>query len=290
MKLKNIIKTGRLKFGSYEVSEAGKNAFVLRVEGKIYVKNAGSVLKTIKSAIDSLSPGEKVDMLTIDLENVLYMDDFGALAISGISRIPSLKESKVEIVSADSGTLSVINSFDRDRKNNRRKLSFSGEKYPGILERTGECFLNRLAGARDMISFTGEVVIAFFYACLHPKSFRFRDMMSCIEKTGVNALPVIALSSFLLGLIIAFMSSLQLRQFGANLYVASLVAMSMISELGPVMTAIIVSGRTGSAFAAEIGSMKISEETEALFAMGFNPVLFLAVLHLRQGLIKMMLF
>ena len=83
--------------------------------------------------------------------------------------------------------------------------------------------------------------------------------------------------SFLLGLIIAFMSSMQLKQFGANIYVASLVALAMVSELGPIMTAIVVAGRTGSAFAAEIGTMKISEEIDALFTMGFDPTLFLVV-------------
>ena len=86
-----------------------------------------------------------------------------------------------------------------------------------------------------------------------------------------------ALISFLLGMIMAFMSSIQLKQFGADIYVASLVSFSMVSELGPVMTAIVVAGRSGSAYAAEIASMKISEEVDALFSMGMDPVLFLAV-------------
>ena len=78
-----------------------------------------------------------------------------------------------------------------------------------------------------------------------------------MEKTGVDALPIVGLISFLLGLIMAFMSAVQLRQFGANIYVASLVSLAMARELGPIMTAIIVAGRSGSAFAAEIGTMKI---------------------------------
>jgi phospholipid/cholesterol/gamma-HCH transport system permease protein len=87
----------------------------------------------------------------------------------------------------------------------------------------------------------------------------------------------VGLISFLLGLIMAFMSSVQLRQFGANIYVASLVSLAMVRELGPIMTAIIVAGRSGSAFAAEIGTMKISEEIDALFTMGFDPTRFLVV-------------
>jgi phospholipid/cholesterol/gamma-HCH transport system permease protein len=98
-----------------------------------------------------------------------------------------------------------------------------------------------------------------------------------MQKTGVDALPIVGLISFLLGLIMAFMSSVQLEQFGANIYVASLVSLAMTRELGPVMTAIIVAGRSGSAFAAEIGTMKISEEVDALFTMGFEPTRFLVL-------------
>jgi phospholipid/cholesterol/gamma-HCH transport system permease protein len=98
-----------------------------------------------------------------------------------------------------------------------------------------------------------------------------------MQKTGVDALPIIILISFLVGLIMAFTAAVQLEQFGANIYVASLVSLMMTRELGPIMTAIIVAGRSGSAFAAEIGTMKVSEEVDALFTMGFDTVRFLAV-------------
>ncbi len=98
-----------------------------------------------------------------------------------------------------------------------------------------------------------------------------------MKKIGVDGLPILALISFLMGLIMAFMSSLQLKQFGANMYVASLVAIAMVRELGPIITAILVAGRSGSAIAAEIGTMRVNEEVDALVTMGFNPVRFLAV-------------
>jgi len=101
-------------------------------------------------------------------------------------------------------------------------------------------------------------------------------MIFSMEKVGVDAIPIIALISFLMGLIMAFMSSVQLREFGANIYVASLVALAMVRELGPIITGIIVAGRSGSAFAAEIATMEISEEVDALHVMGMNPILFLA--------------
>ncbi|MEJ2098120.1 MAG: ABC transporter permease, partial [Deltaproteobacteria bacterium] len=128
-----------------------------------------------------------------------------------------------------------------------------------------------------MVSFLGSVALAFFQVMKKPGLFRLEDTLLVMKKTGVDALPIVALISSLLGLIMAFMSSLQLQQFGADIYVASLVALAMVSELGPIMTAIIVAGRSGSAFAAEIGSMRIAEEIDALYIMGFNPTVFLVI-------------
>ena len=119
--------------------------------------------------------------------------------------------------------------------------------------------------------------MSFLHVVRHPSALRVEETITHMEKTGVDAVPIVGLISFLLGLIMAFMSSIQLSQFGANIYVASLVALAMVSELGPIMTAIVVAGRTGSLFAAEIGTMQISEEVDALFVMGINPTLFLAV-------------
>ena len=130
---------------------------------------------------------------------------------------------------------------------------------------------------RQMTAFLGSVVLAFGYTIAHPRSLRGEDTILYLQKTGVDAIPIVALISFLLGLIIAFMSSLQLQQFGAGVYVASLVGLAMVSELGPIMTAIVVAGRSGSAYAAEIGTMQISEEVDALLVMGFAPTRFLVI-------------
>ncbi len=127
------------------------------------------------------------------------------------------------------------------------------------------------------LSFLGETLLSFARFFCHPKILRLDDTITHMRFVGVNALPIVGLISFLLGLIMAFMSSVQLKQFGANIYVASLVSLSMTRELGPIMTAIIVAGRSSSAFAAEIGSMKISEEIDALFTMGIQPHQFLVL-------------
>ena len=130
---------------------------------------------------------------------------------------------------------------------------------------------------RTLISFVGELTAALAHAALHPRGVRWRDALRVAESAGVNALPIVALVSFLMGLIMAFQAAVPLRQFGAELFVANLIALSMLRELGPLMTAIILAGRSGSAFAAELGTMKVREEIDALKTMGLDPVRFLVV-------------
>jgi phospholipid/cholesterol/gamma-HCH transport system permease protein len=104
---------------------------------------------------------------------------------------------------------------------------------------------------------------------------------------GVNALPIVALISFLLGIILAFQAAVPMRQFGAELFVADLVGLSILRELGPLMTAILLAGRSGAAFAAEIGTMKVNEELNALTTMGLDPVRFLVVTRILAALFMM---
>jgi phospholipid/cholesterol/gamma-HCH transport system permease protein len=134
--------------------------------------------------------------------------------------------------------------------------------------------------ARDFVrfvTFIGELMIAFLYTIRHPKTMRGKDILFYIQRAGVEGLPIVALIGALIGLIIAFMSFLQLKQVGANIYVPALVSFAMVRELGPIMTAILVAGRSGSAFAAEIGTMVVNEEVDALHTMGFDPIRFLAI-------------
>ena len=108
-----------------------------------------------------------------------------------------------------------------------------------MLTRFGDAIFRHASDLKYMFSFLGSVCMALIYVCLHPKSLRVDDTILSMQKTGVDALPIVCLISFLLGLIMAFMSSVQLQQFGANIYVASLVSLAMTRELGPIMTAII---------------------------------------------------
>lgn len=145
------------------------------------------------------------------------------------------------------------------------------------VENLGKQMEARIHSTERLIEYIGEIASSFFYSIRKPSSVRWKEVYKVAEATGVNALPIIGLIGFLLGLIMSFQSAIPMQRFGAEIFVANLVSLSLFRELGPLMTAIIMAGRSGSSFAAEIGTMKVSEELDALNTMGLNPVQFLII-------------
>lgn len=148
------------------------------------------------------------------------------------------------------------------------------ESLFGFIGRKTFSFLKNIHEASKLINDT------FYWTFISPfrgKSVRVRATISEMVKVGYNSVPIVAVISFFVGIILALQAAYQLKRFGALIYVADLVGVSLTRELGPILTAIIVSGRSGSAFAAEIGSMKAAEEVNALISMGINPIRFLVV-------------
>jgi phospholipid/cholesterol/gamma-HCH transport system permease protein len=137
----------------------------------------------------------------------------------------------------------------------------------------------------DETVFVGEVTAGLAALGRQPRRLRLREWWVIVEKAGTNALPIVALISFLMGMIMAFQSAMPMRQFGVDIFVVNLVALAIARELGPLMTAVVLAGRSGSAFAAEIGTMKVNEEVAALTTMGLNPVRFLAVPRVLAGIV-----
>jgi phospholipid/cholesterol/gamma-HCH transport system permease protein len=141
----------------------------------------------------------------------------------------------------------------------------------------GRDTLQLLADLRQLVVFVGEMTVQLWNAVRHPRQLRFKDVMIIAERAGIGAVPIIALVGFLLGLILAFQSAIPMQRFGAQIFVADLLGISLLRELGPLMAAILLTARSGSAFAAEIGTMKVNEEVDALTTMGLEPVRFLVV-------------
>jgi phospholipid/cholesterol/gamma-HCH transport system permease protein len=147
----------------------------------------------------------------------------------------------------------------------------------------GEAVVERASDWRDEAEFVGEVSAGLVALGREPGRLRVREWWDIVEKAGSNALPIVALISFLMGMIMAFQAAMPMRQFGVDIFVVNLVALTMTRELGPIMTAIVLAGRSGSAFAAEIGTMKVNEEVAALTTMGLSPARFLAVPRVLAG-------
>ena len=146
-----------------------------------------------------------------------------------------------------------------------------------ILEKIGQNTVKAFKDFKDFVTFLGHVFSAFFHTLMHPKDIRFKEMIYHIHRSGFNALTIVGLSAFLVGLVIAYQSGVQLEKFGANLFIVDAVSISITRELGPMITAIVIAGRSGSAYTAEIGAMKITEEIAAMRTMGFDPYYFLVL-------------
>lgn len=141
----------------------------------------------------------------------------------------------------------------------------------------GEKTLGYWDSLQTAMRFLGEACLALGRTLRHPKSFRWKDFLVLLGDCGFRALPIVGLIGFLTGLILAFVGAVQLRMFGADIYVADLVGLAMSREMAALMTSMIMSGRSGAAFAAHIGTMKVSEEIDALSTFGFRPVEMLAL-------------
>ena len=255
----------------YKVSHGDDGALTLHLQGRMDAATAAGTIAGIKSILQPPLPSA----LTVDLEKVSYLDDFGALVLVELKNLMAGQKSRLYLKNADQRIKEILSILKYDASGEPDTLT--RKPPPNMFMRLGEGILDQVADLNFIFTFIGSVCLALIHVCLHPRSLRTDDTFASMKKVGVDALPVVGLISFLLGLIMAFMSSVQLQQFGANIYVASLVSLSMVRELGPIMTAIIVAGRSGSAFAAEIGTMKISDEVDALFTMGFDPTRFLVV-------------
>jgi phospholipid/cholesterol/gamma-HCH transport system permease protein len=218
---------------------------------------------------------QNLNSATIDLSEVCYMDSAAALALVQIEKDVEYKNVQIRLVNLNDEVKGIFSVIHEDALNH---LPFKSLQYnQDLISKVGQSSQEIANDFTKFVSFIGELMIAFFYIVRHPKALRGKEVLFYIQRAGVDGLPIVALIGALTGLIIAFMSFLQLKMIGANIYVPSLVSFAMIKELGPLMTAILVAGRSGSAYAAEIGTMMVNEEVDALHTMGFEPVRFLAV-------------
>ncbi len=151
------------------------------------------------------------------------------------------------------------------------------EMREGFLTRVGKSTLAAHESAREMLTFVGEATLAFLKFLAGKASYRKSDLTLTMQQCGFQALPIVSLISLLVGMILGFLGAIQLSMFGAEIYVADLVGIGMVRMMSPIMTGIIMAGRTGAAFAAQLGTMQVNEEIDALETMGVSPMEFLVM-------------
>jgi len=201
--------------------------------------------------------------------------DSGLLVfLSGVDEAAAARNVEVDASGLPDGAkrLLALASAVPEQKGARR-----GDARPGFVTRLGQASLELVSELRDALAFLGDVTLAFGRLVVGRARWRRSDFWLTVQETGANALPIVSLISFLVGVILAYVGAVQLQQFGASIFVANLVAIGMTREMGAMMTAVIMAGRTGAAFAAQLGTMRVSEEIDALKTMGFPPMEFLVL-------------
>jgi phospholipid/cholesterol/gamma-HCH transport system permease protein len=214
--------------------------------------------------------GAATKPIVVDAAGVEYCDGAGVALFVDLLRHP--REGKIEIANLKPSFEVLLKQFDP--KVLEHDLDPEAPRRPAI-EEVGFAAYGVWKDIRTQIEFIGEAFAALVYAARHPGSVRWKDVWRICEQVGADALPIVALISFLLGMILAFQSAVPMKRFGAEIFVADLIGLSMLRELGPLMTAILLAGRSGAAFAAEIGTMRVNQEVDALTTMGLSPVRFL---------------
>jgi phospholipid/cholesterol/gamma-HCH transport system permease protein len=235
----------------------------------------------VRKRIESESTVQKLDF---DTRDVTGWDSGLLVFVLNVRKICAGKEIDMDVGGLPTGVRKLIDlaAAVPERKGARR-----GEERESLLEQVGKGWLDVVRSGGDIVEFLGEAVVSFGRLLAGKARFRRADFVVVIQECGAQALPIVSLISILVGLILAFVGAVQLEQFGAQIFVANLVGIATAREMGAMMTGIIMAGRTGAAFAAQLGTMQVNEEIDALKTLGFSPMDFL-VLPRMMALIVMM--
>jgi phospholipid/cholesterol/gamma-HCH transport system permease protein len=227
-------------------------------------------IAAIRAAVQQLDL-EGVREVQIDAKGVPRLDMAGAWALDDLTRTLAARSIPVQFTTGEPQTLQLVRSAlysDRAKK----PSALREDEYDNPVERLGRTAVERLQDVNRGLDFVGHVAMVFLRAFTGWRRLRPISVVRHVYDTGITAIPIVSLIAFLISVIVAYLSASQLRNYGADIYVVDLITVGVLRELGVLLTAIIVAGRTGSAFAAEIGSMKLNEEVDALDATGVDAV------------------
>jgi phospholipid/cholesterol/gamma-HCH transport system permease protein len=214
-----------------------------------------------------------IDSLEIDLTSLHYFDTASAIFLVDLVDEYAKKNIALTFTSLDEDHLKTITLV----KKKRVKHGVVQRKKSSYIQRVGKSLCSNYLGLLSFLAFLGKLFATKLHYLLNPKNIRIKEIIYEINESGVRALGIVALTSFLIGLVVAYQSAFQLKTYGANIFVVDMLGISILRELAPLITAIVIAGRSGSAFTAQIGAMKITEELDAMRTMGFDPYMFLVL-------------
>jgi phospholipid/cholesterol/gamma-HCH transport system permease protein len=258
---------------------AAGNSTTITLEGRI---TAYTVAPIWKSAVETLrrNPDRRI---VVDASRLEYADDTGIAMLFDLRRQERPQGAGVSIENLAANLAALVDGYDpRDFAESYRKPA-----PIGIIEHVGRSTAHVIDDARTLIAFLGECTAALWHAMRRPATVRWSEVVAVATEAGANAVPIVLLIGFLMGVIIAFEIGLVAQTFGAVIFVVNGVGIAMLRELGPLMTAIVFAGRTGAAFAAQIGTQKVNEEVNAIVTFGLDPVPFLVLPRLLAAAVAM---
>src|SRR5579863_1625002 len=257
--------------GELSFARADNATLVVRLAGNWHMRHGLPKAVTVEHQLDAPPRPSK---LTFEASNLGEWDSGLLTFLLGVSEVCHKRKLSADWSPLPEGVRSLIQLAEAvpEKSGARAEVTHSS-----FIEELGQATLAYAHGLNDFLRFFGEVAIAFKNLAIGKARFRRVDLMIVIQDCGVNALGIVSLVSFLFGTILAFMGAVQLQQFGATIFVADLVGIAMTRDMGAIMAAIIMAGRTGAAFAAQLGSMKVTQEIDALTTMGISPLEFLVL-------------
>jgi phospholipid/cholesterol/gamma-HCH transport system permease protein len=242
----------------------------IRIHGSLRFAEAAPLWTELRRLETSASRGQTLNFEMSAVQRI----DGGAMALLACLRAELQRRGvKSEFVAAGERVQRIIHLYGGDNEVKR----LVRRRPLGTLDQLGRATIATLREAQLVLAFLGQMVVSAGSVLRSPRSANWRELPSTMERAGADAVPVIILINFLVGVAMAFQSAQQLKQFGAEILVADLIGISICRELGPLMTAIVVCGRSGAAFAAELGFMQVNEEIDALRTMGFGPMPYLVL-------------
>ena len=255
---------------TYKLEPGRDGQATLTLAGRLDRDSAASLWRQSTRELRELRPKK----LVAQMRDVVYCDAAGISLVMEYRRIQEQNEGGIEIRDLRPQFQQLMALFELDHMvSPPKRLGPVGNAIHNI----GQWAAGVYSDFTAQVSFTGEICVKLLKTALRPAGLRKRDTFLMAEKAGVNAMGITALLGFLIGLILAFQSAAAMQNFGAEIFVADLVAIALFRELGPLITALVLASRSGSAFAAELGTMKVNEEIDALTTMGLDPVQFLVL-------------